>query len=168
MQAPWRMDEVVVEDYYHVTMMDETMNWMELTHLLSSFFSLNPRATSCTSTFTSTLWITFSSVNTRQNINLSLVYSMLTNASNNIPLYTYIHSYVVWRVQISSPPPPNTHTSNLAFYLLPKLRWQKLSFYSPLPWCHDVRDKKLVTWELVLDPKLPTVKSPQNCPKKNF
>ena len=38
--------------------MDKDVTWMKPTHLLS-FFSLNPRATFCTSTFTSTLLIAF-------------------------------------------------------------------------------------------------------------
>ena len=39
MQTPKRMDKVVVEDYYHMTIMDENVNWMELAHLFSIFFS---------------------------------------------------------------------------------------------------------------------------------
>ena len=50
MQTLIKMDKVVIEDYYRVTIMDENMNWMKLTHLLS-LFSLNPRAPFCTSTF---------------------------------------------------------------------------------------------------------------------
>ena len=30
----------VIEDYYHITTMDEHVNWMKLTYLLS-FFSIN-------------------------------------------------------------------------------------------------------------------------------
>jgi hypothetical protein len=40
MQILTRMDRVPVEDHYHMTTMDESANWMKLTHLLSSF-SLN-------------------------------------------------------------------------------------------------------------------------------
>ena len=50
MQTPRRMNEVVIEDYYHMTTIDENVNWMELAHLLSSF-SLNPRVPFCTSIF---------------------------------------------------------------------------------------------------------------------
>jgi len=32
-----RMDMVVIEDYYHMTTMDENMNSMKLKHLLSTF-----------------------------------------------------------------------------------------------------------------------------------
>ena len=28
------MDKVVIEDYYHMTIMDENMNWVKLTYLL--------------------------------------------------------------------------------------------------------------------------------------
>ena len=35
MQTPIRMDKVVIKDYYHMTTMDENVNWMELTHMLS-------------------------------------------------------------------------------------------------------------------------------------
>ena len=42
MQTLMRLDKVTIEDYYHMTMMDESMNKMEPAHLLSNF-SLNPR-----------------------------------------------------------------------------------------------------------------------------
>ena len=35
MHTPTRMDKVVIRDYYHMTTMDEYVNWMELTHFLS-------------------------------------------------------------------------------------------------------------------------------------
>ena len=37
MQTPTKMDKVVIEDFYHMTIMDENFNWMELTHLLSIY-----------------------------------------------------------------------------------------------------------------------------------
>ena len=37
------MDKVFIEHFYHMTAMDENLNWVELTHLLS-LFSLNLRA----------------------------------------------------------------------------------------------------------------------------
>ena len=40
MQTQTRMDKVVIEGYYQMTTMDENVNWMKLTHLLSTF-SLN-------------------------------------------------------------------------------------------------------------------------------
>ena len=43
MQTLTRMDKVVIEHFYHMTTMDENMNWMELTHLLSKKI-LNLRA----------------------------------------------------------------------------------------------------------------------------
>ena len=38
MQTPTRMDKVVIEDYKHMTTMDENVHWMELTRLLSKDF----------------------------------------------------------------------------------------------------------------------------------
>ncbi len=55
------MDKVVIEDYYHMTTMDENVNWMKLAHLLSIFI-LNPRASFHTSTFALTFSIAFSNV----------------------------------------------------------------------------------------------------------
>ena len=57
-KPPTRINKVVIEDYYYLTIMDENVNWMELTHLLS-IFSQNHRAPFCTSTFTPTFLITF-------------------------------------------------------------------------------------------------------------
>ena len=54
MQTPTRMDKVVIEDYYHMTVLNKNANWMELSHLLS-ILSLNPRAPSYTYTYSSTL-----------------------------------------------------------------------------------------------------------------
>jgi hypothetical protein len=31
------MDTIVIEDYYHMTTMNDNINWMKLTHLLSIF-----------------------------------------------------------------------------------------------------------------------------------
>ena len=42
MQTPKRMNNVVIKDYYHMTIIDENVNWKKLTYLLS-FFALNPR-----------------------------------------------------------------------------------------------------------------------------
>ena len=42
MQSIPSMDMIVIEDYYHMTTMDENVNWMNLAHLLS-MFSLNMR-----------------------------------------------------------------------------------------------------------------------------
>ena len=47
MQILTRMDKVVLKDYYHMTTMDENVNWLKLTHLLS-IFSLNLKAPFCT------------------------------------------------------------------------------------------------------------------------
>ena len=49
-----------------MTTMDENMNWMKLTHLLSNF-SLNLRAPFCTSTFTPRLIIAFSTYTLEKN-----------------------------------------------------------------------------------------------------
>ena len=61
-QQEWT--KAVIENYYHMTTMDESMNWMEVTHLLS-IFSLNPRAPFCMITFTSTFLMSFLNVHTR-------------------------------------------------------------------------------------------------------
>ena len=37
MQIITRMDTVVIEDYYRMTTMDEKVNWMKVTYLLSTF-----------------------------------------------------------------------------------------------------------------------------------
>ena len=39
MQTPTRMDKVVIDVYYHLTIMDENMNWMELTIYCQFFLS---------------------------------------------------------------------------------------------------------------------------------
>ena len=56
------MDKVVIEDYYHMTM-NENMNYMKLTHLLSSLW-VKFRALFCTSTLTSYFLIVFSNEHT--------------------------------------------------------------------------------------------------------
>ena len=43
MQTPTRMNKVVIEDYYHIIIMDENVNWMEPAHMFT-IFSLYPRA----------------------------------------------------------------------------------------------------------------------------
>ena len=63
MQTLTRMDRVIIEDYYHVTLVDENLNWMKLTHPLSRL-SLN-LAQFCTSTFTLDLLIAFVDVHIR-------------------------------------------------------------------------------------------------------
>ena len=52
MQTLTRTYMVVIEDTNHMTIMDENVNWMKLTNLLS-LSSLNLRAPYYTSTFTS-------------------------------------------------------------------------------------------------------------------
>ena len=89
------MSKVVIGHYYYVTTMNENVNWMKVTHMLSMSF-LNFKAT-----FTSRFLISLLNVHTVENLYLSLVYiSMYANASNNIPSYTHVHSYVVWRVHL--------------------------------------------------------------------
>ena len=51
MQTLIIMNKVVIRDYYHMRIMDEHINWMNLTHVLSKF-PQNLRAPFCTSTFT--------------------------------------------------------------------------------------------------------------------
>ena len=78
-----------------MTTIDENVNWMKLTHLLSNF-SLNLRAFFCTSNFTSKKLIAFLDVHNRENLYLSLMYIVYTNASNNAgPSYTHIGLYMV-------------------------------------------------------------------------
>jgi hypothetical protein len=67
MQTLTRMDKEVIEAYYHLTKMDENLNRMEPTYLLS-IFPLNPTGPFCTSTFTSTFLIAFLNVHTRKKI----------------------------------------------------------------------------------------------------
>jgi hypothetical protein len=43
MQTSTRMNKIVIEDYHHMTIMDENVNWMKLMNLLSTFFSPNRR-----------------------------------------------------------------------------------------------------------------------------
>ena len=52
MQTQTRMDKVVIQDFYQASTMNENVNQMKLTHLLSNL-SLNLRAPFYTSTFTS-------------------------------------------------------------------------------------------------------------------
>ena len=97
MQILIRTDTMVIEDFYHVTIMNESMNWMKLTHLLL-LFSLNRRVHFCKSTFTSKFLIPILVVDSREKWYLTLMYTIYANASNNIPSYTHINLFVVWKV----------------------------------------------------------------------
>jgi hypothetical protein len=66
MGTPTRMHKGVIADYYHMTTMDENINWMKLTHLLL-IISLNLRAPFCTSTLPSTFLIALLNVHTIEN-----------------------------------------------------------------------------------------------------
>ena len=84
------MDKVVIGDYYHMTTMDENVNWITLTHLLSNC-ALDLRVLFfCTSTITSKFPIAFLNEYTREKQRLSLMYAMYANASNNTPSYTHV------------------------------------------------------------------------------
>ena len=83
MQNLRRMDNVVIGEYYLMKIMDEDVNWMKLTHMLS-VLSLHLTPPFCTPTFTSK----------KYSLHLSLIYTMHNNASNNTPFYTLISSYV--------------------------------------------------------------------------
>jgi hypothetical protein len=61
------MDKVVIEDYYHTTIVDENMKHMKLTHLLSSF-PLKLKAACCTYNFISFFLKALLDVHTRKNI----------------------------------------------------------------------------------------------------
>lgn len=73
MQTVQRVDMIVIEDYYHVTTMDENVNIMKLTHLISKN-PLNSRAPFCTSTFTLGFLIDFLIIHTKENITPMYVY----------------------------------------------------------------------------------------------
>ena len=57
---------VVITDYYHMTTVDENVNWMKITHILSTF-TLNLRGPFCTSTFTSKFLIIFLNAHLEKN-----------------------------------------------------------------------------------------------------
>jgi len=65
MQILTRVDMVVIEDYYHITTLNENVIWMKRTHLLPSFF-LNPKASFCISTFNVKLLMTFLNVHNEE------------------------------------------------------------------------------------------------------
>ena len=66
MQTPTRMDKVVIEDYYHMTTVNENLDWMKSTHMLSIFlYAVGPPFV--TPTFASTFLIAFLTVHTREN-----------------------------------------------------------------------------------------------------
>ena len=71
-----------------MTIMDENVKWMKLTHLLCKH-SLNLKAAFCTFTFTSEFLIAFLNVHNRENKYLSFMYIMYNNASNKTPSYTH-------------------------------------------------------------------------------
>ena len=80
-----------------MTTSHENVNWMKLTRVFSKK-PLNPRATFCASTFTSTFLIVFFNVCPRKNQHLPLVYTMYANVSNYTPPCTYVSLNAVWRV----------------------------------------------------------------------
>ena len=109
MQSLTKMNKVVIDDYYHMTIMNENMNWMKLTHL--SKFSFKPYLKTLLyilhfKILNNLLYIytcfkvliSFLNVHTKEKQYPSLIYTMYTSSSNNIPSYTHISSYVAWRV----------------------------------------------------------------------
>jgi len=107
MQSLTRMDKVVIDDYYHATTMNETMNWMKLTHLLSIFSQNLTQELFCTfpttkflivfckSTLTSKFLTPYLNVRTEEKKkHLSLMYTMYANPPKNTPSYTHISSYI--------------------------------------------------------------------------
>ena len=70
------MDKVIMEDHYHMTTMDENMNWMKPTHMLSSCFSkVEGRMLYNTSTFAANfLKAIFECTHSRKIILLPYVY----------------------------------------------------------------------------------------------
>lgn len=85
MQSLTRLDMVVIEDYYHMTTMNDNVSWMKLAHLLSiipltlvvPFVHLHEYPTK--------LLISFLNVHTREEPYISLMCIVYTNASNNTP-----------------------------------------------------------------------------------
>ena len=59
------MDKVVIEDNYHMIKMDENVNWMQLTLVLSKK-SLNLQAPFCICIYTSNLLIAFPNKHIRE------------------------------------------------------------------------------------------------------
>jgi hypothetical protein len=97
MQAPIRMNRIVIGDYYHVTTMDESMYWMKLAHRQTNF-SLTLRPPFVHLPLLKRFLITFSNVHTKEaqdlSLALSLTYIMYADVSNNTPFYTHVNSYV--------------------------------------------------------------------------
>jgi hypothetical protein len=104
----------VIEGYSHLTTMDENVDWMKLTYLLS-FFSLNLRASCCTYPFT---WKFLTTLMNVHNIiffclkNSPLCILCMLNTSNNIPLYTHVSLYVIGRVRPSGHESPCFNKDN--------------------------------------------------------
>ena len=94
MQTLTRTDLVAIEDYDHMTIMDENMKWMKLTHLLS-VFPLNLRGPSCTCTFHFKTLIALLGVHMREKLYLFLMYTMYENASNKSSFYNHVSTCVV-------------------------------------------------------------------------
>ena len=68
-----RLDRVVVEDYYYTTIMDENVNWMQHTYLISILF-LNHKDPLYTLAFTSENCIVLCIQHTRKIIPLPYAY----------------------------------------------------------------------------------------------
>jgi hypothetical protein len=100
MQTLTRMNEVIIEDYYHMTTMDQNANWMKKTRLSSKKNYLYLRGPFSTLIFTSKFLTTSLNVHTRRRRKLyfSLMYTMYVNASINTPTYTHVTLYIVRRV----------------------------------------------------------------------
>ena len=65
MQTPTIMNKVFIEDYYHMTKIDENVNWIKPMHLLS-IVSLNLEAPFCAFTFTLKKLIDILYIHTRE------------------------------------------------------------------------------------------------------
>ena len=74
MQTLTTMDMAVVGDYYHMMIMDKNINWIQLTHPLSTF-SLNLRSLFYIyNTLTSKILIAFLNVHSKEKQHISLMY----------------------------------------------------------------------------------------------
>ena len=98
-----RLDGVAVEDYYYTTIIDENVNWMQYTYLVS-IFSLNIKALFCTFAFTSENRIVLLIEHMRKKMPLPYAYYVHLC----LKLYPSLHSHYFVH-GMKSPPLEITH-----------------------------------------------------------
>ena len=86
--------KVVIEDYHHITTIDENLKWTKLTHLMSILFS-KPHGRFCASTIYFKILNSLLNVQAREKYYVSIIYTLYTNTSNNVPFYTHVSLYAV-------------------------------------------------------------------------